>query len=106
MPIIRIEYDSRVASEDEIRDLADNIQVIVAEKTGIKEVFVYGNAPHICLKADPVEIFIEMTASKIESDTLFDDIKTALKEWKNQSGFPHPMNLTLTPMHWQLEIGI
>ena len=34
------------------------------------------------------------------------DIKTKLKQWKEQVNFKHPINLTLIPMDWKVEIGI
>lgn len=48
-----------------------------------------------------------MTAKKIsDEDELVRNIKERLKEWKVSSGFSHPINLTLIPMNWKVEIGI
>jgi len=47
-------------------------------------------------------------SSKIsnEKQELVKNIKAELLEWKKDSGFTHPINLTLIPMDWQIEISI
>jgi hypothetical protein len=48
-----------------------------------------------------------MSAQKIaDADKLIGDIKIRLAEWKKDNNFPHPINLTLIPMQWKIEIGI
>jgi len=70
-------------------------------------VFVYANTAEIKLNIDPIEIFIEMSA-KINDDfpNLMQDIKNDLKEWKLKHNFSTPINLTIIPMQWQIEIAI
>ena len=107
MPIIRLDYDSDKVSQAEATALSEAAQKIVSEATGIEDVFVYGNSSEIKLKVAPVEIFVEMSAQKIaDADKLIAEIKSRLAEWKQQSKFPHPINLTLIPMQWKVEVGI
>jgi hypothetical protein len=107
MPIIRVQYDNNKFQKEFLNELVVELQKIVSEATKIKEVFVYVNSAEITYLADPIEIFIEMSASKIDNlDELFKTISNKVKNWKQESGFSIPINLTLIPMNWKLEIGI
>lgn len=107
MPIIRIQYDNNKFKKDTLDTLVISIQKIVSEATKIKEVFVYVNSAEITYLADPIEIFVEMSAHKIENlDQLFKEVSDNLKSWKKENNFTIPMNLTIIPMNWKLEIGI
>jgi hypothetical protein len=107
MPIVRIDYDNEKLNEKEILALSQAAQKIVSEVTGIEDVFVYGNSSQIKLKIAPIEVFVEMSAHKItDPDKLIHEIKDKLVEWKKTTDFKHPINLTLIPMQWKIEIGI
>ena len=107
MPIIRIDYDDKIVSEAEINNLGVATQKIVSTKTEIKDVFVYGNASQIKIDIAPIEIFIELSKSiSDKNNNLIQDVKSQLKAWKAESGFSHPINLTIIPMTWEMEIGI
>ncbi|MFA6432304.1 MAG: hypothetical protein WCV82_00590 [Candidatus Paceibacterota bacterium] len=107
MPLINLEYDKEIVSDGDIRILSQAVRDIVSETTGIEDVFVYANASQIRIRVAPVEIFVRMTAKKIKNeDELIGTIKSKLKEWKQGSRFKHPINLTLIPMNWKVEIGI
>jgi len=107
MPVIRIDYDNNKVSESAATTLSEAVQKIVSRATGIEDVFVYANSPQIKVKVAPIEIFIEMSAHKIpDSDKLITEIKSRLVEWKKEKNFGHPINLTLIPMQWKIEIGI
>lgn len=107
MPMINIKYDSDKVKDEEIILLSKAVQKIVVDITKIKEVFVYADSPKIRLDVAPIEVFIEMSANKIEDkEQLFQDIKIKLLDWKKVSNFNQPINITLTPMNWQFEVGI
>lgn len=107
MPIVKIQYDDVKVEKSDIQNLSNAIQKIVVETTGIEDVFVYGNSSEIKVKIAPIEIFIEMSAHKIkDEDALVKDIKERLSAWKKENNFLHPINLTLIPMNWKIEIGI
>ena len=107
MPIIRIDYDNSKLKEKEVLDLSNAVQKIVSEVTGIEDVFVYANSSQIKVKIAPIEIFVEMSAPKIKDlDKLTEDIKTRVTEWKKEANFGYPINLTIIPMSWKIEIGI
>jgi hypothetical protein len=107
MPLIRIEYDKTKLKEGEAVDVSNAIQKIVSGVTGIEDVFVYTNSAEIKIKVAPIEIFVEMSAHKIKDpDELIAQIKAQLSEWKQSRSFPHPINLSLIPMNWKIEIGI
>ena|SRR6185295_8041130 len=107
MPLIRIEFDDVTVPIEDIQSLSQNVQQIVSEVTGIEDVFVYANSAQIKIKIAPIEIFIEMSAHKIQDvDILLKEIKERIVTWKNSQEFTHPINLTLIPMNWKMEIGI
>ena len=107
MPMIKIEYDDTKVSDKEIASLSESIQKIVSSVTQIEDVFVYANSARIKVKIAPIEVFVQMTASKIkDKDGLIGEIKSKLSDWKKVSNFQHPINLTLIPMDWNVEIGI
>lgn len=107
MPIIRIDYDNNKLKEKEVLDLSNAVQEIVSEITGIQDVFVYANSSQIKVKIAPIEVFVEMSAPKIKDlDKLTEDIKTQIIEWKKETSFNYPINLTIIPMSWKIEIGI
>jgi hypothetical protein len=107
MPMIKIEFDDAKVSDEEARYVSEAAQKVVSEVTGIEDVFVYTNSARIKLKVAPIEIFVEMSDFKIENlDDLAGKIKAGLSSWKKESDFGQPINLTVTPMHWKVEIDI
>ncbi len=105
--MITIKFDDTRVLENEILSLARGIKNIVSKVTGIKDVFVYADSPKIKIQVAPIEIFIEMSASKIEdSDSLMESIINLLLEWKKINNFVHPLNISLIPMNWKIKIGI
>lgn len=51
----------------------------------INEVFVYVDSAEITYLANPIEIFVEMSAHKIENlDVLFKEVRDSLKTWKKE----------------------
>ena len=107
MPMINIKFDDREVKDDKIVELSRAIIKIVQEATEIPEVFVYADSPRIKIGVAPIEIFIEMSASKIvDRDALFEKIRSKLVDWKKSSGFQYPVTITLIPMNWKFEVGI
>lgn len=107
MPIIRIDYDGDKVSDAEAKDLSDATQEVVSRITGIEDVFVYANSSHIRVKIAPIEIFIQMSESKINDlNELTDKIKSELSSWKTENNFKHKINMSVIPMNWKIEIDI
>lgn len=107
MPVINIEYDDEKLKKAEILILSEAIQKIVSETTKIEDVFVYANSAQIKVKISPIEIFVQVSAHKIKDEgKLMNEIKSKLSSWKKKNTFRHPINLTLIPMKWKIEIGI
>ena len=105
--MINIKFDDREVKDDKIVELARAIIKIVQEATEIPEVFVYADSPRIKIGVAPIEIFIEMSDSKIaDKDVLFEKIRNKLVDWKKSSGFQYPVTITLIPMNWKFEVGI
>ncbi|HSX39001.1 MAG TPA: hypothetical protein VLI92_00165, partial [Candidatus Saccharimonadales bacterium] len=105
MPMITLEYDNGKVQDSEIQQLSEAIQKIVSETTQIKDVFVYANSSHIKVKIAPIEIWVRMSAWKIKDlEELMNQVKTQLLEWKKQNNFAHPINLTIIPMQWKVEV--
>jgi hypothetical protein len=107
MPMIKIQYDDAKLSESEVRSVSEAIRRIVQSATEIEDVFVYANCAQINVAIAPIEIFVEMSAHKIkDEDELVKVIRNELARWKQESGFSQPINLTLIPMHWKIEVEI
>ena len=107
MPMINVEYNADQVPDSDIEILSAGIRDIVSFVTGIEDVFVYGNSARIKVKIAPIEIFVSMSASKVDNlDELFLKIETKLKEWKTEKNFPYPINLTVIPMNWKFSTGI
>ena len=107
MPIIRIDYDNEQIGNEDIIRVSHSIRDIVADVTKIEDVFVYGNSSEIKIKVAPVEIFVEMSAYKIENlEELTAKIVARLSEWKKENNFTIPLNFTLIPMPWKVEVEI
>lgn len=107
MPLVKIEFDDEKVERKEINNLSKAIQKIVSAVTGIEDVFVYANSAQIKVQIAPIEIFIEMSAHKIkDEDKLIAAVKTEILTWKQKENFRHPINLTLIPMQWKIEMGI
>lgn len=107
MPTIRIDFDDNKLKDEEVLDLCKATQKIVQEITGIEDTFVYANSPRIKVKVAPVEVYVQMSAQKIENvDRLFQKIKERLSAWKKEVDFKHPINLTLMPMQWKFDVDI
>ena len=109
MPMINIKFDDTQVKKDEILSLSNAVRDMVAKATEIKDVFVYADSPDIKVQVAPIEIFIEMGVKefeKINRNTLIKEIKTKLQVWKKEVDFNHSINITLTPVDWDFEIGI
>jgi hypothetical protein len=109
MPVIRVEYDPDKITTEQITRLATDVVEFTKEITGIPEVFAWVNAAQIRIGIDPVEIMIEISAHKVpdgDATKLSKPIAAKLKQWKADNNFTLPINLTIIPMQWQLEIGI
>jgi hypothetical protein len=107
MPLIRLEYNEPIVQKDEAELLAHALTQIVSKATDIEDVFVYGNHASIQIQTAPIEVFVEMSAYKIKNaKDLSQKIIEGLKLWKIESEFSHPINFTLIPMNWHVEINI
>lgn len=107
MPMIEIKFDDSKVTDSEISELSISIQKIVSKITGIADVFVYANSAEIKVQVAPIEIFISMSAHKIvDASKLVANIKSQLAQWKKINSYKQPINLTLIPMQWNIEIGI
>jgi len=107
MPLIDIKYDDKQVGDSEIKILSTVVQEIVSQATRIEDVFVYADSAKISVKVAPIEIFIKMSADKItDQSILLTEIKSKLSDFKSKNNFSHPINLTLIPMQWKIEIGI
>jgi hypothetical protein len=87
--------------------LCDGAHQVVSTVTQIEDVPVYAHSANYKAKIAPIEIFIRLSAHKVKDvDTLTSDLKQAFVTWKEVTTFSHPINMTLIPMHWKIEIAI
>jgi hypothetical protein len=107
MPMIKVKYDDEKLSDEQIVTLSKALQKIVIDATEIPEVFVYADSPKIKIDVAPVEVFVEMSSSKVkDKDELFNKIKDGVIAWKKESNFDYPITITLTPVDWKFEVGL
>jgi len=107
MPIVRIDYDDKQVTDEQIKELCAALKKIVADTTKIKEVYVYANSPQIKLGIDPVEVFVQITKEKVgDKGKLFEELKNQISNWRKISNFDPSINFTLMPMDWQFEVDI
>ena len=105
--MITVKYDDIKVTDQEILELGNALQKIVAEATQIEDVFVYADSPKIKIAVAPIEVFVQMGAGAIsDKEALLQDIKTKISAWKQTSNFVQPITLTLMPMDWKFEAGI
>lgn len=107
MPMIKVKYDDAKLTDEQIIVLSKALQKIVIESTGIPEVFVYADSPKIKIDVAPIEVFVEMSASIVTNkEELFNKMKGGVVQWKQESGFEKPINITLTPVDWKFEVEL
>ncbi len=107
MPVVRVEFNDTIVSNADAQFLCEAAQKIVANVTGIADVFVYGNSSQIKVKVAPIEVWVEMSDYKIaDAEELTNRLKTEFHDWKDETQYPHPINLTLIPMSWKVEIDV
>jgi hypothetical protein len=72
-------------------------------------VYAWVNSAQIRIDIDPVDIMIEMSAHKVpdgDPKKLSAPIAEKIRAWKKENNFDLPINLTVIPVAWALEIGI
>lgn len=109
MPVIRVEYDPDKITQEQITKLATDVVEFTKEVTGIPEVYAWVNASQIRIGIDPIDIIAEMSAHKIPEGDPYKfskPIAAKIKQWKSDHNFTEPINFTLVPVAWALEIGI
>ena len=107
MPMIKIEFDDSKLGDDEVKRISEATQKIVSESTGIEDVFVYANSARVKVQVAPIEVFVEMSDNKIDNlDELTSKIKDGISEWKKENNFSQPVNLTVIPVRWKVEVNI
>ena len=106
MPIIDVAFDDAKVKDEEIQTLSLAVQKIVSEATSLEDVFVYANSARIKVKIAPSEFFNRFSAQTIpDADKPFVDFKRRITDWKRESRFTQPINLTLIPMTWTFGVG-
>ncbi len=105
--MITIKFDDGKVKDKEVIALSHAIIKIVQDATKISQVFVYADSPRIKIGVAPIEIFVEMSASKVsDKETLFQTIKESLSRWKKEKNFKHPITITLIPVDWKFDVNI
>ena len=104
---INIAFNQNVISNTDVSELAESLPSIVAEAIGERDVFLYiGRLLH-SVRADPIEIFIEVNIYKIDaSQDLNSRVATKIAEWKSNASLKHKINLNIFPVAWYSTVGI
>lgn len=107
MPMINVKFDDKKVSDEKVTELSKALIKVVQEATNIPEVFAYADSPRIKIDVAPLEVFIEMSTSKVPNkEELFEKIRNGISNWKRESGFEYPITVTLTPVDWKFEVGV
>ena len=105
MPTIQMLYDDSVISEKEIKELGLFLRELClnSKNLNVKASFAYAENPKIKVNLFPIEIYIKITRSKIlNQGALLKEIENGLRHWKVSKEFPHPINILLMPMDWEI----
>lgn len=107
MPMINVKFDDSKVGDEKITELCNGLIKIVKDATNIDDVFAYADSPRIKIDVAPIEVFIEMSSTKVPNkDDLFTKIKDGISEWKKGTGFEYKITVTLIPVDWKFEVGI
>ncbi len=105
--MVVIKIDKTIVDEVSSRNLAASIAPIIAQAIEDDDVFVYVEGPNIVQSADPIEIFIQLNAQKSpDPEAIIEKIAESIGAWKNSVGYPHLLNINVTPVPWYSKIGI
>jgi hypothetical protein len=107
MPMIDIKFDDIIVSPQEMSALSEALCLIVSTETQIQDVFAYAVSANVSTRIAPIEVFVSMSAQKITNlEELSGVLGAQIKDWKISTGFKHPINLSVIPMQWNIQIGI
>ena len=107
MPLIQVLYDDTKITTAKMEKFCRAVKEVVADVTGINEVFVWGNSATIKIDVDPIEVIIEMSDHKVSDlEKLTSDISERVSAWKKENNFTTPATITVIPMHWKFILGV
>ena len=105
--MVTIKYDASKVTDEETTVLARAIQEQAAEIMEEDDVFVYAEKALIIIRADPIEVFIQVNTHKVSDPAdLLGKVSKSLSAWKQQSNFMHSINLNVIPVEWHAKFGI
>lgn len=104
---INIAYDSDIVNDEDLSVLSQALPSIVSEAMSAGDVFLYVDTIGASIGADPIEIFIQINAAKVNNpNELLESISEKIKNWKAENNFIHPVNVNIIPVEWHSKIAI
>lgn len=111
MPVISVEYDSRVFSKEQLNKVCLAIQVATAEVAdeSLEDSPLTAREYQFALNPAPMEVYIRMSESAIpdgDAQQMLDNIKQKISAYKEQERIAEPINIMLIPMRWELALNV
>ena len=104
---ITIHYDKDRVTLKDATILSSNAQTIIRDVMKKRDVFVHANESTIFISDDPIELLIYVNRDKVtDPSQLADGIAQTFGAWRQESAFPHIINLNVMPVEWHARLGV
>ncbi len=111
MPIVRIDFEKNIISQDEIKMVAVAIQEFTAKVTkyDLKDISVFASENQVTINAAPVEIYVYATferASDEDLELMLKEIRDLIVPFKLKNNIKTLFNLSIVKMNWKFELEV
>ncbi len=111
MPIVRIDYEKSIISQDEIKKVAVATQEFTAKVTKyeLKDISVFASENQVTINAAPVEIYVYATfsdSSEEDLELMLRDLKDLIIPFKLENNIITPFNLSIVKMNWKFQLEV
>lgn len=111
MPIVRIDFEKSIISQDEIKVVAVAIQEFTAKVTkyDLKDISVFASENQVTINAAPVEIYVYATferASDEDLELMLKELRDLIVPFKLKNSIKTLFNLSIVKMNWKFELEV
>ncbi len=111
MPIVRIDFEKNIISQDEIKMVAVAIQEYTAKVTkyDLKDISVFASENQVTINAAPVEIYVYATferASDEDLELMLKELRDLIVPFKLKNNIKTLFNLSIVKMNWKFELEV
>ncbi len=111
MPIVRIDYNKEVFSDEKMQSIAETIQVLSAQVTGYdtSDISVFASPNCITVNAAPIEVYIYATFPHETGECMekmLEELKGLIIRYKEENDIATPFNLSVVKMDWKFQLEV